>query len=506
MTIERHLSAAVRRAIPALLIALLTVGIGCADSLAPDTTVNRVTLTPVTATVGIGLTQQLTATARNRRSDPLPDVPIIFTSEQPAVATVSASGLVTGVSTGVATLRATAGTFSATATITVAVPVCQTSLVTNTITTTQSINGALTANDCLYSTFGSADGYRFVATGPTTVLFTLTGDSIVPNLVLTGTSVATIIDGSLGADRGDTTRLLVSVAAGTYHLWAYSEPNRRGTYTLTSRPAVACTFNDALPALAIGQTFAGAIGASSCLLPNGSEAAGRSISITADTEVRYDVKANGFQPVIFITNRSLEIFSISLAATPDSSVLQDILPAGDYHVWVSSTNGGQGSFSLTRSTAVFNYCSAPIATISVPGSFTGALAFGDCVVEPGFLSDPILMVLSAPTRVRIDLTSTQFDTFLLVADSTNTLILGDDDGAGGGSTNSRLIVDFPAGRFTLLPTSYEPNTTGTYNLSVSILAGINGGPSGSGGNIRLTPKPRARTRSWDELAGVPPTR
>ena len=497
MTFERHLPTAFQRAIPALVIALL-VGIGCAESLAPDTTVNRVTLTPVTATVGIGLTQQLTATARNRRSDPLPDVAITFSVDQPGIATVSGNGLVTGVSAGVTTVRATAGTFSASSAITVQVPVCQTSLVTNTITTAQSINGTLTASDCLFNVFGSADGYRFVAEAPTTVLFTLTGDSVVPNLALTGTSVATILEESFAENAGDTTRLLVSVAAGTYHLWAFSELDRRGTYTLTSRPAVACTFNDALPALEIGQTFAGALGASSCLLPNGAEAAGRSISVTADTEVRYDVKANGFTPVIYVTNRALEIYSISLPASADSSVVLDLLPAGDYHVWVSSRNGGQGSFSLTRSTAVFDYCTVPIDTITVPGTINGSLGLGDCFLEPGYLADPTLMVLSAPATLRIDLSSTEFDTFLSIADSTDTIVISDDDGAGFGSTNSRIITNFPAGRYTLLPTTYLANETGTYTLSVSIVAG------GNGGNIRLTPKPRARKRTWDELAGTPP--
>jgi plastocyanin len=65
------------------------------------------TLTPATATITAGGTQQLTATARDGGGAPIPGVTgVTFTSSDNGKAQVSASGLVTGVAAGTATITA----------------------------------------------------------------------------------------------------------------------------------------------------------------------------------------------------------------------------------------------------------------------------------------------------------------------------------------------------------------------------------------------------------------
>jgi plastocyanin len=67
----------------------------------------ELTLTPATATVAPGGTQQLTATARDARGNPIAGVTgFTFTSSDESKARVSASGLVTGVAQGTATITA----------------------------------------------------------------------------------------------------------------------------------------------------------------------------------------------------------------------------------------------------------------------------------------------------------------------------------------------------------------------------------------------------------------
>ncbi len=486
-----------RSSAPALLLTLI-LGTACADSLAPDVTINRVTLTPVTASVGVGSTQQLTATARNRKSDPIPDIPFTFESLQPAIATVDGNGLVTAVGAGVATMRATTGTFVATSTITVTIPVCSNAAVTSTINSPQVINTTLTSNDCLFTGVGNSDGYRFVAAAPTTVLFTLTGATIRPKLTLTGSLTTTIIAESWSSTLGDTARLIATVAAGTYTLWVLSSTADYGPYVLKAESAVPCTAALATTPIALGQTVNGALTATSCFLPNNAEGMGWSLNLAVETPVRFDVGTNGFLPRVVITDATLGIYSASIAVGTDSAVLNDLIPAGNYSVWVTTEEGGQGTFTLARSTATFTYCEAPGDTISVPGSIAGSLSLDDCVLEPGFASDPIFMEVLAPTTLRIDLTSTAFDAFLAVADSTDTIIVTDDD--GGLATNSRILGNFSAGRYTILPQAYGPNSSGAYTLSVSLAAGINQG------NIRLTPKPRTRVRGWPAPADVPAPR
>lgn len=509
---EGPLSASLRRSLPALLLALV-LGTACAESLAPDRTITRVTLTPVTASLGVGGTQQLAAIARNRKSDAISNVPFTFESLQPAIATVNNSGLVTGVAGGAATIRATTGTFTATTTITVQIPVCANAAATTTIATVQTITGTLTTSDCVFTGVGYADGYRFVATAPTTVLFTLTGATIRPKLSLTGTLASSVVNESWSSTLGDTVRLVATVSAGTYTLWVVADTDDLGAYSLKSQTAVECTAALATTPIALDQTVNGALTATSCFLPNNAEGMGWALSLTQETAVRFDIGANGFAPWVVITDSNLGITSTSIPVGADSAVLRDLIPAGNYRVWATTVDGGQGTFTLKRSTAVFNFCDAAVDTISVPGNISGSLSVDDCVLEPGFLADPIHMQVAAPTTLRIDLISTAFDTFLAIADSTDTIVFTNDDG-GSNTTNSSAVLTFPAGRYTLLASSYSPNESGNYILNVSIAVGIREGINEGNsagviqgrdqGSIRLTPKPRVRARAWPAPANSSP--
>lgn len=490
MTTEAPVFTPLHRALRAL-FSVLILGTACFEPLAPDLTINRVTLSPVRDTLGIGATRQLNAVARNRRSDPIPDVPFTFESLQPNIATVSESGLVTAVSVGTATIRATTGTFTATSTIVVTIPECKNANVSATITTNQTINGELTPNDCVFTGVGHADGYRFVATAPTTVLFTLTGATLRPKLSLTGTTAGTLILDSWSDVLGDSIRLSVSVSAGTYTLWVVENSDDLGAYVLRSRSAVACSAALATAPIALDQTVSGALTDTSCLLPNGAEAMGWSFSLSAVSDVQFDVGADGFAPWVVITNTALGLVSNSMPIGPDSAVLRDRLPAGNYVTWVTSLGSTQGSFSMRRSVATFNFCDVASDTITVPGSITGTLAFDDCVLQPGNPSDPIHMEVLAPTTLRISLNSTDFDPLLSIADSTDIIIASDDDSGPG--INSLIVGTFPAGRYTLLPQAYETNSPGAYTLSVSLSAGINQGA------VRLSPKPRTHVRKWPIL-------
>src|SRR6266571_4834515 len=86
--------------------------------------VASVTVTPSSATILVGATVQLTATPKDSAGNPLSGTTVTWASSGTAVATVSASGLVTGKTAGSATMTATAGGKSGTAAVTVApVPV-----------------------------------------------------------------------------------------------------------------------------------------------------------------------------------------------------------------------------------------------------------------------------------------------------------------------------------------------------------------------------------------------
>ncbi len=82
---------------------------------------SSVVVAPSTATVGVGRTAQLVATATDSTGNTFPGANAAWQSSNPAIASVSSTGLVTGVSAGSATISATAFGGTGTAVVTVQV-------------------------------------------------------------------------------------------------------------------------------------------------------------------------------------------------------------------------------------------------------------------------------------------------------------------------------------------------------------------------------------------------
>src|SRR2546426_707557 len=81
--------------------------------------VASVTVSPASASVGVGQTLQLTATPQDASGNPLTGRVVTWVSSAPLLATVSGSGLVSGVAAGPAMITATSEGQSGTATVTV---------------------------------------------------------------------------------------------------------------------------------------------------------------------------------------------------------------------------------------------------------------------------------------------------------------------------------------------------------------------------------------------------
>jgi trimeric autotransporter adhesin len=92
---------------------------GTAQVTVSKAAVASVTISPTTMTLAPGGSGQLTVTARDQNGTPLTGRTVTFTSSNNAVATVSASGVVTGVTPGSATITATVEGKTATAQVTV---------------------------------------------------------------------------------------------------------------------------------------------------------------------------------------------------------------------------------------------------------------------------------------------------------------------------------------------------------------------------------------------------
>jgi uncharacterized protein YjdB len=82
-------------------------------------TVAAVTVSPATATIGVGETRTFTATARAADGSTVTGRPVTWSSGSPSIVTVSASGVVTGVAPGTAQVLAQIDGITGTATVTV---------------------------------------------------------------------------------------------------------------------------------------------------------------------------------------------------------------------------------------------------------------------------------------------------------------------------------------------------------------------------------------------------
>ena len=107
--------------------------------------------------------------------------------------------------------------------------------------------------------------------------------------------------------------------------------------------------------------------------------------------------------------------------------------------------------------------------ITIGGSAEGRLAQGDGRLESGEFVDAYRFTSRRGQRVAIDVTSGEFDTYLILGTPSGEQ-LDNDDGPNG--TNARLDQVLPEdGEYRLQVTSYRPGETGAYRVSVAPSAG-----------------------------------
>jgi uncharacterized protein YjdB len=188
--------------------------------------VASVTLSPTSASINVGATQQLSATPKDGSGNTLTGRIVTWASDNTAAATVSSSGLVRGVAAGTAHVTATCEGQSASSTITVTlVPVASVSV----SPTSASINVGATQQLSATPKDGSGN--------------TLTGRTI--TWASDNAAAATV--SSSGLVRG--------VAAGTAHVTATCEgQSASSTITVILVPVASVTVSPASASLSIGAT------------------------------------------------------------------------------------------------------------------------------------------------------------------------------------------------------------------------------------------------------------
>jgi Bacterial Ig-like domain (group 2) len=118
--------------------------------------------------------------------------------------------------------------------------------------------------------------------------------------------------------------------------------------------------------------------------------------------------------------------------------------------------------------------------LTIGESVTDTLATTGCKLADGSFIKRYSLTLPAPTAVRLDATSTQFDSYLIVQESgaAGTKVAEDDDSGPG--LNAQVLQQLNAGTFVITVTSATAGETGAFTLSVN-------GPENAGVAVTLNP-------------------
>jgi Caspase domain len=161
---------------------------------------------------------------------------------------------------------------------------------------------------------------------------------------------------------------------------------------------------------------------------------------------------------------------------------------GAYRISATSFRAGEtGGYRVQASVPAANVAVSqpqPAAPIRVGQTVTGALAQGDGQLASGEYQDQYRFSAHRGDRVRIELTSDKMDTYLMLRRPDGSQDTNDDAQYNGRpSLNSRLdTVLAEDGDYVIVATTYRPNTTGGYRLSLQQSQGperqarVQGGP------------------------------
>jgi hypothetical protein len=108
----------------------------------------------------------------------------------------------------------------------------------------------------------------------------------------------------------------------------------------------------------------------------------------------------------------------------------------------------------------------------------------------------------AGQQITIELTSSDFDAYLILQDSNGRNIAVDDDGGSNGN-DARLVVTLPSsGRYQALVTTYHPSGRGVYTLTVAETGAVSSSHISSSSHIEVPSSSSPSTSCTEAISAV----
>jgi hypothetical protein len=185
-----------------------------------------------------------------------------------------------------------------------------------------------------------------------------------------------------------------------------------------------------------------------------------------------DLRSREFDPYLILIAPSGEQFENDdhEGDATRSQLAMQLPETGNYRVLVTSYKPGEtGSYALTIDRG------GAAATAAGPRVERGSLAPGDQTLSSGEYADGYTFEGRPGQRARLDVRSTEFDTYLMLIDPAGQQTENDDfEGTPGRSVIETDITE--AGRYRVVVTSYKVGETGSYELQMDF-GGAEEGPT-----------------------------
>ena len=223
--------------------------------------------------------------------------------------------------------------------------------------------------------------------------------------------------------------------------------------------------------LALGQFKDGALDSADVVSTEGPYADRLTFDATAGQRLRIEMTSSDIDSYLHLLGPDgSAITTNDDAMGRDAAITFKAGAAGRYTVVATSygTEKHVGAYRVALSEVAGTFPNPGVAgTIELGQSPEGVLELGDSVHEGGPFRDVFTFRPAAAGSVAINLTSTQFDPYLILQDSAGTEIATDDDSGDG--TNAMLTQTVEAGKaYRLVVTSYgSAAKSGTYRLAVA---------------------------------------
>ncbi|NIR42651.1 MAG: hypothetical protein GWN99_02065 [Gemmatimonadetes bacterium] len=206
--------------------------------------------------------------------------------------------------------------------------------------------------------------------------------------------------------------------------------------------------------------------------------------------LRLDVGSDEFDTYLILVDPNGEhLENDDAEGLPGHSVIEtQVTESGTYLAAVTSYKEGEtGAYQLEMefgAGASTTSRQRDVQAIAMNGQMSGRLEAGDLQLEAGEYGDVYVFEASAGESVRIDMTSPDFDTYLVLLTPGGEQI--DNDDFDGSRERSRIDLDLrESGRYRIIATSYAAAETGTYQVALAAGSGAAAPPvaSAAGGRI-----------------------